>query len=162
MRKNMMKGQMRNTVAAVIVAVLTSHVSLAACMDRSERAADKIRFVQSNLMVGAIQCRAHGDFRSLYNNFVTLNKQELRASYSNLAIFLKTNRKAPIDRYLVKQANVISASSHSTDGFCQKMIEVAKAASTGTPPVELLSKLPIPYQSDHETCTELASVKQTH
>jgi len=149
--------QVKILAGAVIVSTIGTEAVLADCMQQDERRSEQARYVQTSLMVGAIQCRAKADFRDLYNRFVKLHQTELTESYAAIDRYLKANHKMTIDKYLVGQANYVSVASYKTPDFCEKLYVVAQEASEGGAPADFVGRLPVRYESKAVNCPVVAS-----
>ena len=128
-------------VALASAALVTASVSstFAACVTPQEQRADKIRALQTQLMVGALKCGKYDgvDIRANYNSFVSRYSPQLVAHFEVLrGYFERTSSpsgyRAKMDSHVTELANAASLQSN-TPGFCAQAAVIAKAAMTETP-----------------------------
>ena len=114
---------------AVGLGLMLASTSLAAagelCLNASEATAERVRLVQTELMVAALKCRAD---RSLaidekYNRFIAAYTPELIAQAAVLKDRFRRRFGAAyqvhLDRYITGLANLVSLRSLDRPGFCQ-------------------------------------------
>lgn len=154
-------------LATSVAAMMTAAPVMAggqACLNPHEERADKIRFVQTQFMVAALQCR-HSHTKALadfYNGFVTNHRAEFTENYRTLSTYLKRDGRTTIDSYLVAQANLISLGSWEVADFCGEMLKIATleggAAREALPLVDLM---PVSYQRIGKACPATAVASAT-
>ncbi|MFC3051330.1 hypothetical protein [Kordiimonas pumila] len=123
-------------------------------MTQIEMQADQIRFVEVQLKVAALQCRAgHGvDLSNLYNGFVKMNLPYLVESQGPLKAWLKRQGRHNFDQYIVDVANRISLDSTKVSQFCVRSQMAAEYAEKSYSPLMLLSLLPLSYVTPAAPC----------
>ncbi len=104
----------------VSIAILTFIASASAsCITPEEREANKIRSLQTQMMVGALQCRGRRDLgqRSYYNQFVITHKTELSEAGKTLLGYFKRVHgdkfNFVMDKHVTNLANEISLSTRN-------------------------------------------------
>ena len=144
----------KGLTAATMLAAASSPVFADKCMSEAEARADEVRFLQTQLMVAALQCRKvdNGLMSVLYNDFVRNYRTDLVASSQNLKPYLARTGGGKMDAYLVEIANNISLKSASTPDFCSQAIAAASSAADHTPPPELVDRLPVKYARSAPSC----------
>ncbi|MGD8326363.1 MAG: hypothetical protein PVF65_05560 [Sphingomonadales bacterium] len=116
------------------------------CLNESESAAEKIRRLQTTLMVGALQCRnaSNLNLTGNYNIFiqrhgaiVSAYNQTLKG-YFQRAIGKKYQRA--MDRHITSLANSISSKAYKDRDFCFKVAELGlKALNPGGKTLEQIA-----------------------
>lgn len=146
--------------ALLITLSLPIGVAVASCVSPAEREAKMVRHVQTELMVGALQCRGSRDAgqRALYDRFVTRHRTALREQADVLRAYFERRHgkasKAALDSHVTGLANRISSASRSVDDFCQRIADYAKDV-VGEAPARLAEaalRAPVPYVADEPLC----------
>ena len=128
-------------VALASAAFVTASVSsaFAACVTPQEQRADKIRALQTQLMVGALKCGKYDgvDIRANYNSFVTRYSPQLVAHFEVLRGYFErttspTGYRTKMDSHVTALANAASLQSNGPD-FCAQAAKLAKATMTLSP-----------------------------
>lgn len=97
------------------------------CLNQKAAAADRMRALQSTLMVAALNCN-HKPALSLnqtYNQFVKRHRASLIDHADVLRVHFKErygrNHEAELNRYVTRLANEISLGSFDDPQFCERM-----------------------------------------
>ena len=116
----------RSILAAAALAVLAAPTaSLADCLSKDERSALQIRALQTELMVGALSCRAvvQEDMISEYNAFAKKHEQKLMASGKTLVGYFHrlygSQSRPRHDAFITALANVYSRQSMIAPDYCE-------------------------------------------
>ncbi len=146
--------------ALLITLALPIGAAAAGCVTHAEREAKMVRHLQSELMIGALQCRGSRDAgqRRLYNRFVVMHRATLRREADVLRAYFErrhgTGSDAALDSHVTGLANRISSASRSIDDFCNR-IAVFAADLLDHRPTTLAAaaaRAPIPYLADEPLC----------
>jgi len=154
-----MKRRIKICASGVVVSVVMSGQLLASsCMGRSASEADQVRYLQSAMMVAALQCRKLPTFKAKYNAFVTANRSQLQISYDRLNGWLLQSGTGDISSYLTSQANVVSAGTWRARTFCADMFAIATEANGSTNLLNFVARVPVSYakNSKVDTCAATA------
>jgi hypothetical protein len=141
------------TIAALAVISGTASAN-SLCMYPVEEKADKVRFVQTHLMVAALQCRYNNSSKlpELYNDFVKGHDAHLKNSEQPLRAFLKRQGEQTLDTYMVMIANRVSLKSVSTTEFCDRTQAVAELSHQASSPEALVDLMPVRYARPAGRC----------
>lgn len=103
------------------------------CLSDTEARADKVRILQSTLMVAALKC-AHKpelELDTKYNRFVLRNQRALGVHADALKAHFQTrygaNYDVHLNRYVTRVANVISLGSFDDPRFCENVAALGSA-----------------------------------
>ncbi|GAB4122956.1 MAG: hypothetical protein Kow00104_07000 [Rhodothalassiaceae bacterium] len=152
---------MRRTVMVLMPLMLVGmSVKADVCMTRSERDADMVRHLQTQMMVGALQCRGIRDLgqRGLYNEFVTGWKSELGRHGAVLISWFERHEgatwKSHLDRHVTELANRISAESRADPAFCAAIARLGEELrdADGDDLVASAARAPIAYSEPAPLC----------
>ncbi|HKJ75515.1 MAG TPA: hypothetical protein VKA19_15475 [Alphaproteobacteria bacterium] len=122
---------------ATLLAASASSV-YAACVRPNEQRADRVRALQTRLMVGALKCGKYDgvDIRASYNAFVTRFSPQLTAHSKVLkGYFRRTGGsvyRTRMDSHITELANAASLQSNAS-GFCAHIAALARATAHETP-----------------------------
>ncbi len=103
---------------------LTGEAHAAACLSAQEAAAEQIRLLQTQMMVGALQCRGQSDRgqRVIYNQFIKQFGPELIASNDTLIAYFQrvygVGFRRQMDSHVTAMANRISSESYKIRDYC--------------------------------------------
>mgnify|MGYP005842829715 CR=1 FL=1 len=147
--------------AAILAALLLPCASAwAGCVTQEERAAKMVRHMQTQLMVGALQCRGSRDLgqREIYNRVVTVHNAEL-TRYGEILIshFRRghgPDARSALDSQVTGMANRVSAKSRSVADFCTAVARFGESLLRPST-VDLAAaagRTPIPYSPDEPCC----------
>lgn len=156
-----MIGRRGSLVAAAMIALpMLAGQAAASCVTPAERAAKMVRHLQTQLMVGALQCRGdrEQDQRGIYNRFVTENGAALRQHAQALSAHFRRghgpdHRKA-LDGHITGVANLVSAESRTIEDFCGRIAAFGNSLFEGGS-IDLVSAAataPIPFPADEPLC----------
>lgn len=142
---------------AIIVSILLSGqagFAAEACIRPLELEADKIRFVETQLKVAALQCRSYGegDFSMLYSSFVKENRPFLVKSGKPLAAYLIRAGAGSVKGHMVEVAKRVSYESTKVSQFCNRARLAAQFSAKSAHPVMLVAMLPVRYESPATQC----------
>ncbi len=123
------------------------------CLSDAAVKADKIRVLQSTLMVAALQC-AHKPELGLdakYNQFVTRNRGPLGVHAEVLKAHFQARYRADyvtqLNRYVTRVANVISLGSFDDPRFCENAAVLGSAALKSDRAAVRAASFPMPIAS---------------
>lgn len=124
------------------------------CMTAEEVSADKIRFIQTQMMVAALQCRRghKGSMPKIYNDYVKINRTDLLASERRLSGYLKRQKQGTLSAYLTDLANRVSLESIGMPNFCRKMKVAGEMVLTMKKSEPIIPVLPVSYQQPQKSC----------
>lgn len=116
---------------AMSFAVFTTAPAAAAnCLTADEAAAERVRRLQTTLMVGALQCRNHAELgvTDLYNRVVRQYGPVISAHNKILVRYFQRSHggayQAVMDKHVTAMANVISRAAQSDAGFCSEVARI--------------------------------------
>ncbi len=146
--------------ALLITLALPVGLAAASCITPAEREAKMVRHLQTELMIGALQCRGSRDAgqRGLYNRFVKAHRVTLRREADVLRTYFARRHgagsDAALDSHVTGIANRISSASRSIDDFCSRVALFATDLLDATPTAlaEAAGRAPIPYVADEPLC----------
>lgn len=142
--------------ALTIAMLLSGQASLAAeaCISATEIEADKIRFVETQLKVAALQCRSYDDvdFSMLYSSFVKENRPFLVKSTRPLAKYLERAGAGSVEGHMSDVAKRVSFESARVSQFCNRARLAAQFSAKSAHPVMLVSMLPVRYERPAMQC----------
>lgn len=126
----------RRALALIVTlsAALGAATAEAACRTDAEIKAEKVRVLQTELMVGALKCgRQPGmDMRASYNAFVNRFTPQLIAHAEAMKGYFRRahgpSYQAHMDRHITEIANMVSSLSNASSGFCADV--AARASET--------------------------------
>lgn len=104
------------------------------CISDAAVKADKIRVLQSTLMVAALKCAHKPDLglNTNYNEFVTRNRGPLGVHADALKAHFQARHgkgfEAHLNRYVTRVANVISLASFDDPRFCENVAALGRTA----------------------------------
>lgn len=148
-------------LGAIIAASLLSPALAAPelCMSQTEREAHMVRHLQTQMMIGALQCRGIRDIgqRALYNDFVSAWKPALGDHGATLIGWFERSYgatwKSKLDHHVTELANRISASGRADPSFCARIARLGEelrdartdslAAMAATAPVAYSEPAPL-------------------
>lgn len=131
--KRILLASFRQCTAVTIAAYFTLSAAAFAetqCLNESESAAEKIRRLQTTLMVGALQCRnASGlNLTGNYNIFVQRHGAVVSAYNRTLRDYFQRivgkKYQGAMDRHITSLANSISSKAYKDRNFCLKVAEL--------------------------------------
>tara|TARA_R100001163_G_C4929986_1_gene106349 strand:+ start:148 stop:603 length:456 start_codon:yes stop_codon:yes gene_type:complete len=142
--------------ALVISGLLVGQTSFAAeaCIRAGELEADKIRFVETQLKVAALQCRSFADvdYSMLYSSFVKENRPFLVRSSKPLASYLKRVGEGSLAVHMSEVAKRVSYESTKVSQFCNRARLAAQFSAKSAHPVMLIAMLPVRYERPAMQC----------
>lgn len=130
---------MRILIGSWILALAVSGAADAACLTKAERDARIARHLQTQLMVGALQCRGGKDQgqRAHYNRFIQDHQAELAAHGEALITsFRKSDGAAhqkALDSYVTRLANEISLQSQLNPRYCDQVAALGVLMTSSAP-----------------------------
>ncbi|WND02579.1 hypothetical protein QGN29_13585 [Temperatibacter marinus] len=132
--------------------------ALAQCITETEMKADQKRFIQTQMMVAALQCRRGygGVLPQIYNDFVKNNRLELQESERILSTYLQRDEKLSVTAYLTSIANKVSLESVRQSDFCGKMKVAGEMALSMKDPLPVITVLPVHYKIPKQLCEQPA------
>ena len=141
------KNTIRYIAAGAVMASVFTQSTLA-CMNENDEMADKIRFMQTQMMVAAMQCRKANDgvMPHLYNNFIKGHRGQLIQSGQRLEVYLARTQKIDVASYLNAIANRLSVDSGDEPQFCGRMRMVMEMSANLNNPLALLDIMPVKYK----------------
>ncbi|MBB4211308.1 hypothetical protein EV659_10480 [Rhodothalassium salexigens DSM 2132] len=131
------------------------------CVGAEEAAAFQLRHLQTQLMVGALQCRgvhALGQ-RTYYNRFATRHAALIDGANATLSRFFDRHfdgaARARLDAYVTGLANDVSAASRRTDAYCVRVaaLGLALAGNDRRPLAGAAAEAPLAPRSPFPACT---------
>lgn len=147
--------------AALAALLLPAGQAAASCVTPAERAAKMVRHLQTQLMVGALQCRGDREQRqrAIYNRFVTENGAALRRHAEALTAHFRRghgpDHRQALDGHITGVANLISAESRTIEDFCGRIADLGESLFEGGGTLDLVSAAamaPIPFPADEPLC----------
>lgn len=157
-----MKFLMTALAGACIAGVIGASPVLAddSCIKPNELEADKMRFVQTQMMVAALQCRTNADeaggaggaMPRIYNSYIKANRNHLLESERHLMSYIQREKRGTFTRYLTEVANRVSLASLDTPDFCDKMTKAGEKALRMDNPLKALQVLPVAYEEPTQIC----------
>jgi hypothetical protein len=134
-------------IGIVIAAVTTAAPALAApqCPSLAEANAERVRILQTELMVAALKCRARTDLGLFekYNTFVRTFTPELVEHGKALTSYFQRSYgsiyRQKMDTFITSLANTVSIASDKDPQFCDITSQRADAVLAGTGSVALAS-----------------------
>ncbi|MCG8507083.1 MAG: hypothetical protein MI755_20930 [Sphingomonadales bacterium] len=112
-------------------------IAASACLTAAETDAHQLRVLQTQLMVGALQCRGDSEAgqRANYNNFVRRYGPELLAGHRTLEAYFRRQFGAAyqrkLDAHITVIANEVSQESQNVADFCARIAVVGGALTAG-------------------------------
>ena len=112
------------TAAALLMSSTAGIAAETGCLSADETRAEKVRLLQTQLMVGALKCRGGEDIgqRGHYNTFVRTYKPDLASTAKVLQGHFQrqhgTSHQRMLDEYITAMANQVSAESERDEWFC--------------------------------------------
>ncbi|MEX0298994.1 MAG: hypothetical protein AB3N28_07975 [Kordiimonas sp.] len=148
------KGRIGN---AIILSLLLGGQTVTAadtCIHATEIEADKIRFVETQLKVAALQCRSYDevDFSMLYSSFIKENRPYLVKSSKPLATYLARVGGGSVQRHVDGVAKRVSFESTKVSQFCNRARLAAQFSAKSGHPAMLVSMLPVRYETPAMQC----------
>lgn len=134
-------------IGAIVLTMATSAPAMAAsaCPTAAEAGAERVRILQTELMVAALKCRARDDLALFqkYNSFVHKYTPQLVQQGKTLTGYFErvygAGYRQKMDKYITSLANSVSISSDKSADFCEATSARADAVLSGTPNVNLAS-----------------------
>ena len=102
------------------------------CLGKEEVKADRMRALQSTLMVAALNCNHKPalNLNQTYNSFVQIHRSSLVGHADTLRAHFKEHygkkHEAELNRYVTRLANEISLGSFDDPQFCERMSSFGK------------------------------------
>ena len=127
-----MKTLLTALVAALILATPLHTAQAGKCMSLSELNAERVRSLQSGLMVAALKCvhKPHLELRAGYNTFVQQYERELVAHSNVLQDYFRraygNGHRAKLNTYVSALANVYSIRTFDFPTFCEDMAALSQ------------------------------------
>ncbi len=157
-----MSYQMKKIMFAYIVGslVLIPMVSSAplesACMTQEEQIADKLRFIQGQFKVAAMQCKGAQNvlLPPLYNGFVKANRNQLIVSELKLKSHAIQLGNFSVQAYLQEKNYEISVQSSGVPQFCARNKAAMEMSLIAPTPLTILDILPIEYKVSRPVCPQ--------
>lgn len=143
---------------APITGLMFISTASASCVTPEERAANQLRSLQTQMMVGALQCRGRRDLgqRTYYNQFVKMYKSELGASGKTLIAYFQRaygdKSKIMLDKHVTSLANTISSGSRDVPEFCSGIASLGAQLAGGNDLLEATYKTPIAFEPNFPIC----------
>ena len=112
-------------------------VAASACLTAAEAEAHQLRVLQTQLMVGALQCRGDSEAgqRANYNDFIRRYGPELQSGHRALEAYFRRQFGAAyqkqLDAHITVIANQVSQESQNVSDFCARIAVVGSALSAG-------------------------------
>ncbi|GER08244.1 hypothetical protein GCM10007972_17660 [Iodidimonas muriae] len=153
------------SLAAIMISGLCSQTAYAQCMDAKERAAHDMRLLQTQLMVGALQCRGRKDLgqRAYYNEFIRSHRDDLARHGNALVGYFERsygqNYKVMLDKHVTSLANAVSSAVRTTPDFCTKIAQIG--ARISQTPNDTHIRVGLPMKIDNTLGTCLADSKSS-
>lgn len=137
------------------------------CVSPQDRAAFEFRHMQTQLMMGAIQCRGSRDLgqRATYNRFARENRPLINRMNGDLIAFFRRQHgrdyRAHLDRYVTDLANRVSAASRRADDFCTDVAALGAALSSSAAPAwhAGIKSAPLPVSAPHPACSKVTAAR---
>lgn len=134
-------------IGIVIATVATASPALAApqCPSLAEASAERVRVLQTELMVAALKCRGREDLALFdkYNTFVRKFTPELVEHGKTLTGYFQrsygSNYRQKMDKYITSLANSVSIASDQDPQFCEVSSRRADSVLAGAGSVKLAS-----------------------
>lgn len=132
-------------IGVVVATVATASPALAApqCPSLAEANAERVRILQTELMVAALKCRARTDLGLFdkYNSFVRTFTPELVAHGKALTNYFQRSYgsiyRQKMDKYITSLANTVSIASDQDPQFCETTSQRADIILAGAGSVTL-------------------------
>ncbi|GAB4154100.1 MAG: hypothetical protein Tsb0016_26470 [Sphingomonadales bacterium] len=111
----------------------TSFAQAANCLTADEAAAERVRRLQTTLMIGALQCRNRDDVKvaDIYNQVVRQYGPVISAHNQILTRYFQRTHgsgyQRAMDRHVTAMANVIARAAQKDPGFCGATAEAGLA-----------------------------------
>ncbi len=145
---------------AALGSLFWAEKAIAQCLSADDRMAHQVRLLQTQMMVGALQCRGRKDLgqRQLYNQFVENHQSALAEHGAALISYFKREygaaHKTHLDKHITKLANQISAAVRTQPDFCQRIAGIGEMVRDGSLDLEQMIDLPItvPLSADPKVC----------
>lgn len=112
-------------------------IAASACLSAAEADAHQLRVLQTQLMVGALQCRGDSETgqRANYNNFIRRYGPELLSGHRTLEAYFRRQFGAAyqrkLDAHITVIANQVSQESQNVADFCARISVVGSALTAG-------------------------------
>jgi hypothetical protein len=134
-------------IGIVIATVATASPAFAApqCPSIAEASAERVRVLQTELMVAALKCRGREDLGLFekYNTFVRKFTPELVEHGKTLTGYFQrsygNSYRQKMDKYITSLANTVSIASDKDPQFCEVSSQRADAVLSGAGSVKLAS-----------------------
>ena len=143
-------------VAALMVSQLMGAGAQAAdkCIKPGEVEADKVRYIETQLKVAALQCNdyRHADIPLLYKAFILENRPYLVRAQKPLLSYLKRSEQVSVASYIGGVANRVSVESTRVNQFCSRAMLAAEFSAKAGHPLKLLALMPVPYRQPADFC----------
>lgn len=148
------KGLLAGLLAAALVTVSTAVSAQVKCIKPQELEADKVRYIETQLRVAALQCHnyKHADMPLLYNAFILENRPYLVRTQKPLKEFLARTGAGSVDNYIVEIAERVSIESANVSQFCNRAKLAAELSAKSANPLALLSLMPVSYRRPATQC----------
>lgn len=145
---------------AMLALLLPVQEAAASCVTPAERAAGMVRHLQTQLMVGALQCRGDREQgqRANYNRFVTENGPALRRHAQAMSAHFRRGHgpdyQKALDGHVTGVANLVSAESRTIEDFCSRIAAFGASLFEGheVDLVAAAAAAPIPFPADEPLC----------
>ncbi|MBK5910618.1 hypothetical protein CCR85_03810 [Rhodothalassium salexigens] len=130
------------------------------CVSADEAAAFRLRHLQTQLMVGALQCRgvhALGQ-RTYYNRFARRHGAMIDGANATLSAFFERHfdggARTRLDAYVTGLANDVSAASRRVDAYCVRVaaLGLALAGNDRQPLAGATAEAPLPPRPPFPAC----------
>ena len=152
-------GYYLTAIAASLAMAGQAHAT--ACLNTQEVAAEQVRLLQTQMMVGALQCRGQSDRgqRVIYNRFIKAYGPELIASNDTLIAYFQraygAGYQRQMDSHITAMANRISLESQKIGNFCGKIANLGEqvlADKTQTDLQEIATAAPLSKTLSSQSC----------
>ena len=144
-------------MAGIAMTVLGVNQAMASsCLTREEAKGHQLRVLQTQLMVGALQCRGESAAgqRSYYNSFVQRYGPELLAGHRSLEGYFRRQFGAAyqsrLDSHITSIANLVSLESQKVDDFCGQIAALGAVLTDGADADLWTASLAAPVAQIHE------------
>ena len=157
----------RSALAGAFMLMAAPAAVAQVCLSDADRAAFEMRHLQTQLMVGAIQCRGERDLgqRYYYNRFAKTQRDLITRSNAALKAFFKRTHgrayRGELDTYVTDLANTVSSASRHVEDFCAQVADTGLALGgkeTGTVPDwrRIARRAPVAFEAPHPRCQQLS------
>ncbi len=132
------------------------------CMTASERTAWQMRVLQTQMMIGALQCRGRhaAGQREGYNRFVRRYRPVLKTQAAIFVVFVRHWAEGPrsrrVDREVTRIANQLSLAAGKDPDFCERIAAFGAALNADEPPAlgALFTLMPLTLAPPLRVCPE--------